>query len=116
MTEENEQPKKLEKWGYEFPLEFPLCPNCGSANRLSKVVGDGLKADGRALESTIYTLHAQNINFADLRKQGLTMPIIQLVFDVCADCGTYWVIGVGYVEAMPQAQKQQPKFDPNARN
>lgn len=76
---------------YELSKEFNECPNCKGRNFLYKAVANKLIAEGTAEKDFKAFLQAMQSPIVDKRHKpiiGDNVPVVELMTDVCLDCGT----------------------------
>ena len=99
----------------EFPVEFKVCPACGSNRRvIEEEVNDAI-ALGQMSEGShgmAQTTRSLIFNPASMPKiSGISrkVPAIFGYYDICAECGTLYCIHLEKGEAMVEAQGPPPE-------
>lgn len=99
-----------------FPIEF-RCPMCKARTRVIEEVKKELVERGKFNESTPVGSRQTVVGVFDPLKPGLSCPLILIIWDICAKCGTEYICRIerkeGQVSMMaPQGQKM-PKLPYN---
>lgn len=86
----------------KFPIEFKKCPNCGSTQRVAKILLDQEKERGKAGTLADAGAFMQQALLADPTRPFLSAPVLISLFDICAECGTAYCIRAEVRQATPQ--------------
>lgn len=98
----------------KFPLKFEKCPACGSKRRVAEIITNQEKAKGRVGKDRGTCIISYQSLVMDPASGGIIYapPLITTMFDVCADCGTFYCtqadLGTARVEMKPGAAAEPP--------
>ena len=79
------------------------CTNCGSNRRVVREVADEEVAKGKFGEDLPVGSHQNLIAIFDPRKPCISCPVLMVIRDICAECGTEYVCEVRRTIGQPQA-------------
>lgn len=79
----------------KFPLVFSKCPACGSERRVAEMVGDEEVEKKKVSPQIQMAMISNNVAIADPARAMLSAPVLTVLYDVCADCGTLYAKYVG---------------------
>jgi len=102
----------------EFPLKWTKCPACGSERALADMILKEEQAKGRMGKGLMGAVGEIVVPIADPRIAPTVVPVLVCIFDVCADCGTYYCRDANKVMGTPMpgqqtpARRPQPPFNP----
>jgi len=95
-------------------MKFFKCPTCGSEKR---IIGDVVKeeiAKGNLKEGSAAACMVSNTTVFDPAHIAIIaprkVPVIQLFFDVCADCGNLYCIQMSRQEGQANPQVRRDNF------
>lgn len=105
----------MEKEKLEFPMTFDTCPGvqadgspCGSKKRLVETA----MAETQAVKNPNQrsALHIFGVALTDpvSALSRVTVPVLMVLVDACADCGCLYITRVEKTTGMPQMQGKQP--------
>ena len=91
----------MEQKQVKFPLKFNQCPNCGSEERVTKVVLDNEHTKGKAMKATdSHLIQCQSL-ITNPNMPFLSAPMVVAYLDACADCGTIYCVRAEVITAVP---------------
>lgn len=103
----------------EEKLKFPLegataCPQCGCEDRILEQVLTQLREEGKISKDAFPQGFALQIPLFDPKKAmrvispTVKIPVVQILYDICAECHTMYCVGVNVIEQPAQVQIQGP--------
>jgi hypothetical protein len=107
------RPRRYEKYEgskMDYPKKFPKCPNCGSEVRVIESEAKEEMAKGNikvVTRATCMVTETAVFDPTSLIVAPREVPMIRAFYDICADCGTLYCIGLekGAVRAEPPPRK-----------
>jgi len=85
-------------------LKTFVCPNCGSGKRIIDGIKDEEVASGKVDKELVVGSAVRHLAVFDPKKASglLRCPVIVIVQDICAECGTEYICYIGKTEGRPQ--------------
>jgi hypothetical protein len=65
-----------------------------------------LIAKGKHIEGDVYFCKREQLQLMPIQKAILTVPVLAIYWDICADCGTLYIFRVDSLDATIQYSKQ----------
>jgi hypothetical protein len=94
-------------------LTFDKCPNCKSTNQVAGSLCKQEQEKGKLNKGEYIPLYGFQAVIANPNKQSKiilarsTVPVVTAVFDICADCGTFYAVKVQTQTVAMETEVQQ---------
>ena len=92
----------------QFPLDFDVCPNCGSTKRVANELVQVEKEHNLAPLGMKAWLWDHQTIIADKKSPPVSAPVVAACFDVCVDCGTLYCVHVEVTRVSMLATPDRP--------
>lgn len=88
------------------------CPNCGESETVTGIAVQEQINKGKIKPNTSYALRKELKPLIPIEQAMLTVPIIAVNWDICANCGTLYPTSVETLDAPLTLEQKQPGTGP----